>query len=73
MQTIQLQIQDDSIANKILSILNVFKDDGVLVENITKSSDTITKNEFEEDIKQAFKELKNKEGISSGKFIEIKI
>ncbi len=71
MQTIQLKIQNDTIADKILSILNVFKDDGVLVENITK--DTLSKEEFEDDIKQAFKELKNKEGKATGKFVELEV
>jgi len=72
MHTIQLQIEDDSIANKILSILNVFKDDGVLVKEIS-TNNKITKEEFEDDIKQAFYELKHKEGNHTGKFVEIEI
>lgn len=71
MQTIQLQITNDIIANKILSILNVFKDDGVSIKNITNSN--ITKDEFENDIKQAFDELKNNKGKKTGKFVEIGI
>jgi len=72
MHTIQLQIEDDSIANKILSILNVFKDDGVLVKDIT-TNNKITKEEFEDDIKQVFYELKHKKGNHTGKFVEIEI
>ena len=71
MQTIQLQITNDIIANKILSILNVFKDDGVSIKSII-NSDTV-KDEFEKDMKQAFYELKNNKGRKSGKFVEIEI
>lgn len=71
MQTIQLKIKNDTIADKVLSILNVFKDDGVIVENITK--DSLSKEEFEDDIKQAFKELKNNQGKATGKFVELEV
>jgi len=72
MQTIQLQIEDDTIANKILSILNVFKDDGVLVKKIKTKNNTI-KDNFEKDIKEAFFELKNKKGKHTGKFVKLKV
>ena len=72
MHTIQLQIEDESIANKILSILNIFKDDGVLVKDVT-TNDKMTKEEFENDIKQAFSELKNDQGYKTGKFVEIEV
>ena len=72
MHTIQLQIENDSIANKILSILNIFKDDGVFIKDIT-TDDKITKEEFEDDIKQAFYELKKNQGHSTGKFVEIDV
>ena len=71
MQTIQLKIDDDSIADKILSILKVFKDDGVLVEKI--STNNITKDQFKIEMENAFFELKNSKGKHTGKFIELEI
>jgi len=71
MQTIQLQIEDESIAQKILSILNIFKDDGVSIKTITKTDTQITKDEFNDDIKQAFYELKTNQGKKTNKFVNI--
>jgi len=71
MQTIQLKIEDDSIADKILSILKVFKDDGVLVEKI--SINNIAKDKFKTEIESAFSELKDSEGTHTGKFIELEV
>ncbi|SFV63363.1 hypothetical protein MNB_SV-9-1221 [hydrothermal vent metagenome] len=71
MQTIQLKIEDDSIADKILSILKVFKDDGVLVEKISTSK--ITKDKFKIEMENAFSELKNSEGKHTDKFIELEV
>jgi|GEM_PF-4539971 len=71
MQTIQLKIEDDSIADKILSILKVFKDDGVLVEKI--STNSITKDKFKTEMENAFSELKSNKGKQTGKFIELEV
>jgi hypothetical protein len=74
MQTIQLEIKNDNLAKKILSILDVFKDDGVFVKSVTKEDDIQSKKEeFANDIKQAFYELKNNQGKQTGKFVEIEI
>jgi hypothetical protein len=72
MQTIQLQIEDTSIAKKILSIIDVFKDDGVYVQDITNSAD-ISKNMFENDIKQSFRELKDNQAKSTNKFVKLEV
>jgi len=74
MQTLQLQIEDAGIAQKILSILNVFKDDGVYVKDITETTNTsISKDEFKDDIQQAFEELKTNQGKHTNKFVNIQI
>ena len=71
MQTIQLKIEDDNIADKILSILKVFKDGGVLVEKI--STNSITKDTFKTEMDNAFSELKNGKGKHTSRFIKLEV
>ena len=72
MHTIQLEIQDDTLADKIISILNVFKDEGVSIKDITQK-DGMTKERFETDIREAFEELQSDQGIPTGKFVDIAV
>ena len=73
MQTIQLQISDDNIAKKVLSFLDKFIDKGIKITKINRLESDLKVNEFENDIQQAFKELKENKGIKTGKSVKLAI